>query len=1194
MRVNGALSAFLSVCVLALICTPALADDAHKQAQTKKLRGGPSPARPSGIPFTPDPGDAYYGGPKLDTITETVNELGQTVYSIRASHFDISPPLRDMAKAPPRAAVSEAEEAPTNPQLPAARIPRSDFPDPVVQAAPTETELLAGGKTPLAAPTTGFNFLGTGINGGTPSDSNGSVGGNQFVEIVNTRYQVWSLNRSTLTATSVLGPVAINTLWSGFGGACEMQNSGDPTAIYDKVAKRWLLSQFTSSAAAGVYYQCVAVSTTSDATGAYARFAFAVPQGKFGDYPHFGVWPPTAYFMMAHGFGGQFAAIFAAMDRTKMIAGNSTATWLVILDPTEGGHMPADMDGFAYPPTATPGVFVSLHPDGMYIYRMKVSFAGSGSATRTLQAIVPTAPANAACGGGTCIPQPSSMQRLDAISDRLMFRAAYRNFIDHESLVVSHAVDPAVAGVVSGVRWYDIRLSGNPDATCSTYPCMYQQGTIADDPGGRSRWMSSLAMDSAENILVGYSTTGQTNGVENHSIRYTGRAKGDPPGTMTAPESTVVTGTANNGNNRWGDYSSMSSDPADDCTFWYVNQYFTSASSWSTRVASAAFPSGTGAGQCNSATCNNRPSATPGIGSASATADNQITVSWGAVVPTPGGYTIERADGACGGEGLYRALGAVAGTSTNFVDTNVLGGLVYSYRVRTAADATGRCDANLANPCFGATATGSCNLKPGFAGASGAASAQQSSCGINVSWSPASAHCPLTPNLRYSVFRGTVPEFTPSLANRIATCVPGPAPYTDTDNVASGTSYFYVVRAEDSSTGNGGECGGGNEESNSAVVSAAAYAAGTQSAPGTWMDGGGDTTAFMRLNVQTSGDTPNPEWRFVKTADDPGANHTPSGAYAYRNAGPGPGNTYATASCTEVQTPSVTAAGSTVNLEYWERHQLEYHWDGVAVEYSVNGGAWIDVPAPSNSPADGCDPADDTTGWEPLTCSQGSGANTCGFPDTKNVFTGPYGAGSTCLDFATAPSVTSYAHRCHAITGLNPGDSINFRWRASSDGGVDYAGFYLDDVAVTNVRLPNVCVPNICPGQPDGAACDDGNNCSINDACASGTCAGTPIFVPGETQNVRVQADKQSYIWDPMPNSPQYDVIRGALGAFPVGPGGDDETCFDDLAAAVISDATLPAPSAGFWYLSRAENACGIGTYGQQTGGIERTSTTCP
>jgi len=828
MRVaRGLLAAALLICFLPPGTMDAIAVEGRKpEAKTaKKTRRQVVPARPMGVVPKPDPTDASYGGSRNDTITEYRNELGQTVYEIRASHFDVSPPWSEMASAPSTAhekggEAEDANEPSSNPLLPEARIPRSDLPDPVVQVAVPPRES-------LAAATTGFNFLGVGINGGSPSDSNGSVGNNQFVEIVNTRYQVWSLNRTTMTATSVLGPVAINTLWAGFGGQCETQNAGDPIVLYDKTAKRWLISQFSSN------FQCVAVSTSSNATGTYARYAFAMPGGLFGDYPHFGVWPPSAYYMMAHGFGGQFNAIFTAMDRTKMLAGNATATQLTILDPNEGGHMPADLDGDALPPTVAPGIFVSLHDDGMYIYRMKVSFGGAGSASRTLQAIVPIAPATAACGGGTCLPQPGTSQLLDALSDRLMFRAAYRNFIDHESLVVSHAVDPSVPGVVSGVRWYDIRLSGAPDATCPTYPCMYQQGTIADVPGGRSRWMSSLAMDSAENILVGYTTTGTANGIDNHSLRYTGRAKSDPPGTMTAPETTIVTGTANNtAHSRWGDYSSMSIDPFDDCTFWYVGQFYSLQNSWSTRVASARYPAGSGAGECAASSCATRPFLMPAAGSATASADNQVTLTWTGTNPASGGYAIERAEGPCATAGLARPLAAVPGNVFNFVDTDIAGGIAYSYRVRSATDSTGRCQAQLANACVSVTATGTCDRKPSFAGAISASDNGTSNCGVTLHWSAVASSCPLTPTVRYNVYRGTETELLPSPANRIATCVVGPSSYVDTDNLQAGTTYHYVVRAEDSSTGNGGPCGGGNEDENSVTVSATPDACTPNTCPG--------------------------------------------------------------------------------------------------------------------------------------------------------------------------------------------------------------------------------------------------------------------------------------------------------------------------------------------------------------------------
>src|ERR1043166_7317686 len=415
-------------------------------------------------------------------IRQLQKPVGQTVYSISAAAFDVSPPLTTLAKIAPQAPglVGSRPELP----FPAFRIPHSDKPDPVVQVAPS-AQSRKGGPAP-AAPSTGFNFLGQIGGGSFPPDPNGSVGNDQFVQTVNTTYQVWSLNRGTNTATSLVGPSNINTLWSGFvGGNCSSRNDGDPIVIYDKVANRWLISQFTSATSGGFYYQCVAISTTASAAGTYNRYAFAVPSGNFGDYPKFGAWT-DAYYMTAHAFtnsgstGSYVGGIFAAMDRTKMLAGDASATWQVIVDATEGGQLPADLDGFAPPPGGAPGIFVSLHSAGMYLYLMKVDFATPANTTRTLQAVMPTAAATAACGGGACIPQPGSSVVLDSLADRLMFRLAYRNYVDHESLLVNHSVDPGVTGVVSGVRWYDFRISGQPDAVCSSYPCPYQQGTVAE------------------------------------------------------------------------------------------------------------------------------------------------------------------------------------------------------------------------------------------------------------------------------------------------------------------------------------------------------------------------------------------------------------------------------------------------------------------------------------------------------------------------------------------------------------------------------------------------------------------------------------------------------------------------------------------------------------------------------------------
>ena len=1203
MRLSGSLSVVAAaLCVVLAGGTLAIADGADRASKKarRKDHGVSKPSLPTGGARTPDPADVYYGGTKLDTVKEYRNALGQTVFVVAASHFDVSAPLMEMAAkaGPEQAAESEENE---NPELPSWRRIHSEVSDPIVQAGFSKSASSRDTLAPLSpTPTTGFNFLGVGINGGTPSDSNGSAGNNQFVETVNTRYQVWSLNRSTKVATSLFGPSNINTLWTGFGGACQTQNSGDPIVLFDKVAGRWLISQFTTSLSSGSYFQCVAISTTANAAGTYNRWAFAVPGGVFGDYPHFGVWS-DAYYMMAHAFtstsGSYVAAIFAAMDRTKMLAGDPTATWQVIMDPAEGGHMPADLDGHAPPPTGAPGIFLSLHSTGMFLYRLKVDFTTPANTVRTQQATLPIAPFTSACGGGACIPQPGTTVTVGSLADRLMFRAAYRNFIDHESLVVSHSVDPSVAGVASGVRWYDFRLSGKPDAICPSYPCVYQQGTFADVPGGQSRWMASAAMDAGENMLLGYSTTGTAAGTDNHSIRYTGRIKADAPGVMTAPEALLVTGTANNGNSRWGDYTSMSVDPIDDCTFWYVNQYFTVASQWSTRIASAAWPTGSASGQCPAAGCVSRPVAAATIGSATTPGDNQITVNWTGIAPTPGAYAIERADGVCGSEGAYRPLAAVAGAVTTFTDTTVLGGLDYAYKVIAATDVSGRCQSLQVSGCAGTTATGTCNLKPSFRGVTAASSSDQSSCGIAVSWTPATAACPLTPNVRYNIFRGTVPDFVPTAANRIASCVAGPSSYLDTANLASGVTYYYVVRAEDTSSGNGGECNGGNEDANTAVVSGTAYGVGTQASPGTWTDGGGDGTAFLTLNVAGPNETGDRVWRFVKVADDAGANHTPGGAYAYRNAGPTAAATYTADTCAEMQSPKLTAAAPALDLQYWERHQLEYHWDGISVEYAVNGGAWNDVPPPSNDTGAGCAATDDTTGWETLSCTQNPAINACGYPDTKSAFNGPLAGGTSCADWATS-AVPAYAHRCHPITGLTPGDSLQFRWRFTSDPGAQFAGFYLDDIAVTNVAVQNACIPNACSGAPDATPCNGGVACTSGDACVGGTCqSGAPAAAPPELSGLRVNGHLSTTVTWTSPGGPVvYDVLSSTLSDLRVNGTATASCLSNDVPVSSYDDGrALPPAGDGYYYLVRAQSACGTGTLGMNSAGAERApSPGCP
>jgi hypothetical protein len=1153
---------------------PKLDAKTHRSADASKSMI-PARTTPTSNPVPRTPAPPYT---RQNTVKQQANAIGQTVYTISPSHFDVSRPLTELATLSlPRLPWTERPEL----ELPSWRILRSGKPDPVTQVAPRSSGPLAPTAPDAAA--TGFNFAGISGSpiGGTPPDNNGSVGNNQFVQTVNTDYQVWSLDRANKTATSIAGPAAMNTLWAGFGGACEAQNSGDPVVLYDKVANRWLLSQFTSGAdAGGLFYQCVAISKTADATKEYYRFAFAVPDGNganggdFGDYPHYGVWP-DAYYVMGHAFdnapgGFSFVAgIFGAMDRTKMLAGDASATWQVILDPSEGGHMPADLDGFAPPPAGAPGIFTSVHPDGMYLYRMKVDFSNAANTTRTLQAKMPIAPVTFPCGGtaGQCIPQPQSPLFIDSVGDRLMFRLAYRNFIDHESLVVSHSVDPGIAGVVSGVRWYEFRISGQPDNVCGTYPCTYQQGTIADAPNGRSRWMPSISQDGAGNMIVGYSATGTINGVDNHSIRYTGRASNHPLGTMTVPETIIFTGQSNIVSDptapvrvgRWGDYTSTSIDPADDCTFWHVNEYYglNSAANfdWRTRIASVNFSPT----QCQPSTCTTRPASAPTGVAASPTTPNQIQVTWTAVAPAPGSYAIERAVGAVGSEGPYQPLTFVPGSATSYIDNAVQGGVTYSYRVIAATDSGGRCQALVHSAAASATGSGDCNLKPGFTGAISATSLDGPACGITLNWTPADVRCPLK-QIRYNIYRGTTPDFVPSPATRVASCVPGPSSYVDVNSLTSGITYYYVVRAEDTSTGHGGACGG-NEEANSVVVAGTAYGSGAQAGPGIWTDGGGDGTSFLRLNVGAA----DAAWRIVRNAEDPGANHTPGGDFAYRNTGPDANAVYGDLQCASAETPVLTVADTTVNLTYWERHQFEAGWDGIAIEYSRNGGAWTDLPAPSNSTGDGCMSSDVTSDYATLACTADPPVNACGYPSTKPVITGPRippdPAPLDCTASMTG-ALTNYARRCHRLTGLTAGDTIKFRWVFTSDPATTFKGFYLDDIAVTNIKLPNACNTAVASPTPTATATATASPVATATATASPTATpsaspkATPTAPPTVTQAInlstrmRVDAGDNAGIGGFIitGNNPKHVIIRGL---------GPSLTKFGFSSSEVLADPTL-------------------------------------
>lgn len=166
------------------------------------------------------------------------------------------------------------------------------------------------------------------------------------------------------------------------------------------------------------------------------------------------------------------------------------------------------------------------------------------STTFTGPTDLPTAPFDSnLCGfSRNCIPQPGTARRLDAISDRLIYRLQYRNFGDHESLVVNHTVDAGADH--AGIRWYEVRDPGGVP------PFIHQQGTYA--PDALHRWMGSVAMDGDGTMALGFSVSSKS---LFPSIRYVGQLAGDPLGTMPQGEATLIAGGGSQTHtaSRWGD-----------------------------------------------------------------------------------------------------------------------------------------------------------------------------------------------------------------------------------------------------------------------------------------------------------------------------------------------------------------------------------------------------------------------------------------------------------------------------------------------------------------------------------------------------------------------------------------------------------------------------------------------------------------
>lgn len=426
-----------------------------------------------------------------------------------------------------------------------------------------------------------LNFAGQGFTGVNPPDTVGDVGIQHYIQSLNSsggaRFTIYNKADGSVAA----GPIAMDSLGTG---NCA-NGLGDPVVLYDQLANRWFLSEFSSSG----NRLCIYISQTSDPVSG-GWFAYQFTATNFPDYPKFGVWP-DAYYASAN----ENNPSAYAFDRAQMLVGG-VATAQRFTAPALAAFsfqalIPADADGSTPPPAGAPNPFMRHRDDEAHnppgtagqdfleVWEFHVDWTTPANSTFTGPTNIAVAEFDSHLCGFTsfnCFPQPSG-PTLDPLREVLMNRLQYRNFGTHQTLVGNLVTD--VDGTNhGGIRWFELRKTGGGWG-------VHQQGTFAPDV--HHRWMASAAMDGSGNIGIGYSVSSTT---LFPSIRFAAHLAGDPLGTLQG-EVTVVAGTAANSSNRWGDYSALAVDPVDDRTFWFTTMY-SPASSWATRIATLQLTSG--------------------------------------------------------------------------------------------------------------------------------------------------------------------------------------------------------------------------------------------------------------------------------------------------------------------------------------------------------------------------------------------------------------------------------------------------------------------------------------------------------------------------------------------------------------------------------------------------------------------------
>ena len=564
---------------------PAISAGARGQGQQQGQQGQSSASAPAPLTLAPGTGPGTSNSTSTGTGTTSPSVFTPTILGPYPQV--VSRPLRDIPPimSPGDGSGKDETDEERQPPPPA---PITDSPpfDPIVQNW--------AGPQAMPAPINSFDGIQS-DNSMAPPDTNGDIGPRHYIQYINTFFRIYNRDGTKLYPPDGQPAAAGNALWRDAlptGSICGGTNRGDPIVQYDQLADRWFMSQFAYAGPPNhpipPFYQCLAVSKGPDPTDSWYVSEVPVSNTRFNDYPKFGIWPDAYYMSLSEFIGDNYVGPSAvAFDRAALLAGQPYRAVKFELTQDENLLLPSDLDGELLPPPGAPNVFATFEgaPSSLHLYHFSVNWADPMASTFTGPTILRTAPFDPnLCMYGPCIPQVGTNRKLDTLSGRPMYRLTYRNMGNYESLLMNHTVD-ADGTDHAAIRWYEIR---DPFAS----PAIFQQSTYA--PDGDHRWMGSIAMDHVGNIALAYSLAGDSLIPIPPSIAYSGRLVTDTLGTLPQAETILQGGGGvQTGTERWGDYSSLSLDPVDDCTFWYTQEYYAASSpiGWSTRIGSFKFPS---------------------------------------------------------------------------------------------------------------------------------------------------------------------------------------------------------------------------------------------------------------------------------------------------------------------------------------------------------------------------------------------------------------------------------------------------------------------------------------------------------------------------------------------------------------------------------------------------------------------------